>query len=84
VTDAEDIWPAPKYHVGKPKHLHAIGVISMNYNAFERNLYWLYRFHLDRKKIPQKLSDLYYLSSMKSKNLVPSGLYLMTMRKIER
>jgi hypothetical protein len=55
MSNVEDTWPAPRYNVGKPKHLHAIGVMSMNYNAFERNLYSLYRFHLDRKKIPEKL-----------------------------
>jgi hypothetical protein len=34
----------------------------MIYNDFERTLYSLYRLHLDRKKIPLKLSELYYFT----------------------
>ena len=63
MPDSEDTWPEPEYSPGSPKHLHAIGVISMNYNAFETSLYSLYRFHLDRKKIPKNVSDLYYFNS---------------------
>ena len=62
MSDSEDSWPLPNYDPGKPKHLHAVGVISMNYNAFERTLYSLYRLHLDRKKIPLRLGELYYFT----------------------
>ena len=62
MSDSEESWPLPNYDPGKPKHLHAVGVISMNYNAFERTLYSLYRLHLDRKKIPLRLGELYYFT----------------------
>jgi hypothetical protein len=37
-------------------------VLSSCYNSFERILFDLYRHHLDRKKFPRKLCELYYLS----------------------
>jgi hypothetical protein len=58
----KDNWPAPEYNVGKPKLLHAVGVISMNYNAFENALFQLYCLPLDRKKFPRKLTEFQYFS----------------------
>jgi hypothetical protein len=53
MSESEDTWPKPQYNAGGAKHLHAIGVISMNYNAFERSLHRLFLFHLERKKVPR-------------------------------
>lgn len=33
--DPEDKWPMPEYITGPPKHVHALGVISLNFNLFE-------------------------------------------------
>jgi len=62
MSDAEDIWPLPDYDPGPPKHLHALGVISTCYNAFEDGLLRLYRHHPDRLKLPQKMTEMFYLS----------------------
>jgi hypothetical protein len=58
----EDSWPAPEYNVGKPKLLHAVGVISMNYNAFENTLFQIYCLPLDRKKLSRKLTEFQYFN----------------------
>jgi len=60
MADSEDTWPEPQYNVGPAKHLHALGVISVCYNAFERCLADLYGHHLIHQKIPAGLTDLYY------------------------
>jgi hypothetical protein len=53
----EDLWPKPKYNPGPQKHLHAIGVISTCYNAFEESMFELYRHHPDCLKLPKCLSE---------------------------
>jgi hypothetical protein len=51
----------PKYDAGPAPHLHALGVISSAYNDFKSGLLRLYCHHLDRKKIPEKVSARLYL-----------------------
>jgi hypothetical protein len=46
--DFEDYWPLPNYSTGPTKHLHALGVISLNYNMFERGLVAVLEFYLDK------------------------------------
>ena len=84
MSDSEDSWPLPNYDPGKPKHLHAVGVISMNYNAFERTLYSLYRLHLDRKKIPLRLGELYYFTLNEQSRLAAIERYLMNTKETKR
>ena len=62
MSDVEDTWPVPDHNAGKPKHLHAIGVLSMNFNQYERGLYLLYKFHLSKKRLPRGIIELYYFS----------------------
>ena len=57
-----DQWPSPDYNPGSRDHLHAIGVISMMFNAFERGLHDLYEIHPLRQRVPQRLIDLYFYS----------------------
>jgi hypothetical protein len=35
MSEPEDKWPLPDYITGPPKHVHALGVISLNFNIFE-------------------------------------------------
>jgi hypothetical protein len=60
MTPPVDKWPDPQYHVGPAKHLHALGVISMVFNALERGMADLYRHHMSIQKFPVELVDLYY------------------------
>jgi len=62
MSDTDDKWPLPDYNPGPPKHLHAIGVISMNYNAYERAIYSLYTFHLYRKDVPAQIIEHYFFN----------------------
>jgi hypothetical protein len=41
MPESEDIWPKPAYETAPPKHLHALGVISLNFNLFETSMYVL-------------------------------------------
>lgn len=60
MLDSEDTWPEPNYNPGPAKHLHALGVVSVTYNAFEEGLVSLYRHHLLKANLPIELIDLYY------------------------
>jgi hypothetical protein len=62
MTDSTDNWPQFTFYPGPSKCLHAVGVLSSCYNSFERILFDIYGHHLDRKKFPKKLYELYYLS----------------------
>jgi hypothetical protein len=62
MSESLDNWPQFTFYPGPPKCVHAIGVISSCYNSFERILFKIYMHHLSRKKFPQKLCELYYLS----------------------
>jgi hypothetical protein len=35
----------PSYFTGRREHIHALGVISLSYSAFEQNLFTLYAHH---------------------------------------
>jgi hypothetical protein len=41
MLEPEDIWPKPFYETASPRHLHALGVISLNFNLFETSMYVL-------------------------------------------
>jgi hypothetical protein len=64
MDNAFDSWPGPKFtfHPGPSGCLHAVGVISSCYNSFDRILFDIYLHYLERKKLPRKLCELYYLS----------------------
>lgn len=67
MADPEDNWPS--FNVGERKHLHALGVISVCYSAFEHGMHELYLFHPLKQKIPEKIAHLYYLSLNEEKRL---------------
>jgi hypothetical protein len=60
MTESEDMWPSPAYNPGSRKHLHALGVISICYCAFERGIDGLFELHPLKQKMSKKLIDLYY------------------------
>ncbi len=52
----------PKYSTGGDKHLHALGVITLNFNNFEFLLFRLFSHHLERMKVDIKIAwNLYSL-----------------------
>jgi hypothetical protein len=61
-SDSADIWPMPKYSTAGDKHLHALGVITLNFNNFEFLLFRLFSHHLERMKVDIKIAwNLYSL-----------------------
>jgi hypothetical protein len=61
-AESADIWPLPKYSTGGEKHLHALGVITLNFNNFEFGLFRLFSHHLERMKVDIKIAwNLYSL-----------------------
>lgn len=48
-------WPA--YEAPPKDHMHALGVISVNYNSFENVLYAIFRNPLISNGVPDKLSE---------------------------
>jgi hypothetical protein len=65
MTDSNIPWPSA-YNVGPRDHLHALGVISNNYNEFESELFMLFSHHL---QIPQSVYELFYFSTTECKRL---------------
>jgi hypothetical protein len=62
MSDSADNWPLPNYNPGPPKHLHALGVISIAFNSFEASMFGLYRHHLDLNKVPYEFADFIHVS----------------------
>jgi hypothetical protein len=53
MTDADtDQWPLPNYPTVGPKHAHAMGVISLNFNNLEFAFFRLFGHHFERTKMP--------------------------------
>ena len=46
--DPDDPWPLPNYGTGPTKHLHALGVISLNFNMYEAALQIFLELYLDK------------------------------------
>jgi hypothetical protein len=69
MADSENTWPRPHYNPGSQGHLHALGVISVCYCAFERGVNGLYELHPLEQKMPKKLIDLYYFGLNEDKRI---------------
>jgi len=44
----DDIWPLPDYGTGPTKHVHALGVISLNFNMYEAALQVFLEFYIEK------------------------------------
>ncbi|MBX9711421.1 MAG: hypothetical protein K2X60_10340 [Xanthobacteraceae bacterium] len=55
-----DSWPRPTYNVPPKDHLHAMSVVSINFNQFEAGLFSLFRHHLERREIPLPVLETIY------------------------
>lgn len=40
--------------------MHALGIVSINYNSFEHGLLAIFRHHLDAKNVPENFSDFVF------------------------
>jgi hypothetical protein len=69
MTEAADTWPMPHYNPGQPKHLHALGVIAIQFASFERSVDILYLNKALGQKLPQDLIELYYFSLNEEKRI---------------
>ena len=68
MADSEDKWPQ-HYNPGDPKHLHALGVIAITFASLERNLDLHFLVMAKRKKMPRRLSFLYYFNLNEEKRI---------------
>ncbi len=68
MADPDDKWPTA-YYVGQKDHLHAIGVLSAVYNAFEDSLFELYRHKTRLIKFPDDIANHVYLGEPENKKL---------------
>jgi hypothetical protein len=50
MTGPSDTWP--HYHSGPSKHVHALGVLSLEFNSFEASFFALFSHHLQTRGIP--------------------------------
>lgn len=49
-------WPLPKYSSAPADHLHALGVVTLNFNTFEFALFRLFSHHLETLKVDISVS----------------------------
>jgi len=45
---SDDTWPLPDYGTGPTKHVHALGVISLNFNMYEAALQVFLEFYIEK------------------------------------
>jgi hypothetical protein len=57
MNESEDIWPLPNYAVGPSKHVHALGVISLNYNMFELGLVAILELYVPKAEATRLFDD---------------------------
>ena len=60
MTDPNDTWPLPQYDPGPKDLVHALGVITIEYNKFETALFGLFRHHLEAHGLPTGLVEDFY------------------------
>jgi hypothetical protein len=48
MADADDQWPLPNYMPGPAKHVHALGVASLNFNMYEAAQQVFLEFYLEK------------------------------------
>jgi hypothetical protein len=56
----DDVWPAPEFDPGKPKHLHAIGLFSLSFAQFQASLENLYLATMTKQGVPRELAAFFY------------------------
>jgi hypothetical protein len=56
MPETNDQWPLPKYSTAPADHLHALGVVTLNFNTFEFALFRLFSHHLERLAIDIRVS----------------------------
>lgn len=61
MSETEDTWPE-HYNPGNHKHLHALGVIAVEYAAFERNMDFFYTNRARKLNVPCELAEMYYFN----------------------
>jgi len=69
MVESEDTWPMPEYNPGSPKHLHALGVIAIQFASLERSIDILYLNKALNQKLPQDLVELYYFTINEEKRI---------------
>src|SRR5690242_11568519 len=55
---SETEWP--RYLVPEPHYLHALGVISLNYNTYEHQLFAIFLHHLREAGVPGSFSEFIF------------------------
>jgi len=68
MTDTEHEWPA-HYNPGSHKHLHALGVIAVEFASLERSLDTLYANRARKENFPEELTDLFYFTLNEEKRI---------------
>ncbi len=74
-------WPKPKYDVGQKEHLHAIGVLAFNYNAFESVLFDVFKHHLSTDGMARRTTIRMYSELPERKRLDLIKLVFATTEK---
>jgi hypothetical protein len=69
MAESEDMWPLPEYNPGQHKHLHAVGVIAVEFAQLERSVESLYHAEAWRKKMPDDLTNLYFYTLNEEKRI---------------
>jgi hypothetical protein len=69
MSDPEDRWPLPRYNSGDHFHLHALGVIALQFAQFEASVDALYLTRTSHKKWPGELVRLYYFELNEEKRV---------------
>jgi hypothetical protein len=69
MSDPEDSWPLPRYNSGPHYHVHALGVIALQFAQFEATVDILYLNCAERQKLSGDLVRLYYFTLNEEKRI---------------
>jgi hypothetical protein len=72
-----DTWPMPDYGPDKPLHVHALGVIALNFVSFERCMEYLLLEKAREANVWGELAKQYFLKLSEEQRMQTiSGLFL--------
>jgi hypothetical protein len=81
MAESEDTWPLPKYNPGQANHLHALGVIAVEFAQLQRSVESLYHAEARRQKMPDELTNLFFYSLNEEKRIEAIRLIYSDYRK---
>jgi hypothetical protein len=67
MSESDDSWP--NYSTAGKEYLHALGIITLNFNKFESAIFRLFSHHLERMNVASGSAGVFIACSKTPKGL---------------